>query len=171
MEGHEPLEARISADQTLERGRELLNRAEGLGMLSPGTMRMLDRVYETQPQVQARVERGRCLSSYLDPSHFKVYYYPGVRIHQVVTVPNETFKPDVVLYMVGINNLTKLLHNPRRLSLHYENRELLLSSIMDPIIDSGLFLHTCFPGVKVIFGGVIGADISYNNLGNQQPNP
>lgn len=93
-------------------------------------------------------------------------FYPGAGIQRVVSTSIsliEKYKPDRVLYMAGINNLTELKHNPRRICLCYENHETLVALVMDRLRDSRALLQARFPNLLITFGGIIGADIAVFN--------
>lgn len=105
--------------------------------------------------------------------NIRVYSYPGAKLTEVVLRSMSHIygcKPSLIIYMAGINDLTVLNPITRKVSLRFRHLEEFVEHLSSIIRSTRDLLANEFPQTKVLFGGIIGMDLSrYNHTLNRSP--
>lgn len=118
--------------------------------------------------------RGRALDSFLDHDNILVSTQSGAKLHQLADRACNIIyrhRPDVVLLMGGINNLTILNRHTRRVSLISTSRGVMINYLIQQINEAKALILGAYPDTKLIIGGIAGMCINtYNRLPGVAPN-
>lgn len=117
--------------------------------------------------------RGRALDSFLDNEDILVSAHSGATLFQLasraVDIINK-HQPDIILLMGGINNLTILNRQTRRVSLISTSRGTLISHLIQKINEAKAVILGAHPNIKLIVGGIAGLSLNtYNRIPGESP--
>lgn len=110
--------------------------------------------------------RGRHLDMYLDHDDIKVSFQSGATIIDVARKALDIIdlhRPDVVLLMAGINDLTFRNRFTRRVRLISTSSASLSNHLIEQINHAKSLILSSFPHIKIAIGGIIGMEISTYN--------
>lgn len=112
--------------------------------------------------------RGRYLDTWVDNEEILISFHSGAKLMNVAyealkIIPR--FKPEIILLMAGVNDLTTLNGRTRRVSLISTSRSYLIHHLITEINRAKSTILAAFPTVKVVIGGILGFDMNtYNRL-------
>lgn len=103
----------------------------------------------------------------------RVLFYPGAKLTEVVLRSMSSIyavKPNQIIYLAGINDLTVLNQITRKVSLRFRHLDEFLEHLMAIFKSTRDLLANEFPQMKVIFGGIIGTDMAkFNHTSYRSP--
>lgn len=112
--------------------------------------------------------RGRNLDVWIENEEILVSFKPGAKLMDVALSALEIIpihKPDVILLMAGINDLTILNKYTRKVRLISNSSSSMVSFMIEQINRVKSIILGSFPDVKVAVGGIIGISLNaYNRL-------
>lgn len=97
---------------------------------------------------------------------YHVASFPGATLSRLVCkAPDLIYrlKPNTVIFLGGINDLTMLDRSTKTVTLRFSTPEIYIKHISDTILAAGILFYREFPDINFVFGGLIGIDISTYN--------
>lgn len=113
--------------------------------------------------------RGTRLGPHVGRLHeedIMVYSYPGAMLTEVIfrsVAVLYQYRPQQVVYLAGINDLTTMNPYTRKISLRFRIQEEFLDHLTGILRSARELLGNEFPDMRVLFGGIIGTDIGRYN--------
>lgn len=117
--------------------------------------------------------RGRNLDTWVDNEEVLISFHSGARLldvaHQALNIISR-FRPDVILLMAGVNDMTYIDRISRKVKLVTTSRGLMIQHLINQINQAKSLITTSFPKVKVAIGGIIGIELNmYNRVQGISP--
>lgn len=120
--------------------------------------------------------RGAYLRNYLDEiplDNAGVFSYHGARLMDIVLRGMEHLyrhHPKLVIILGGVNDTTCMNPITRKIQPRFRSNSELCEHFAEIVRATRLLLSNAFPNMVVVFGGVIGADLSrYNHVAGVDP--
>lgn len=110
--------------------------------------------------------RGRHLDMYVDHDDIKVSFQSGARLVNLAWKAVEIIdahKPDIILLMGGINDVTIRNKYTGRVRLISTSATIIVSHLMQQINQAKSIILASHPEVRVVIGGIMGIHISTYN--------
>lgn len=110
--------------------------------------------------------RGRYLDTMVDDENILISFHSGARLTDVATHAINIigrFRPDLILLLAGINDITVLNRITRRVSLISNSRRSLINHLIYQINLAKSMIFSAFPDIKIAVGGIIGIDLNTYN--------
>lgn len=112
--------------------------------------------------------RGKNLDAYVDHRDILVKAYKGATLVQIISNAEHVIyrlHPSCVLIIGGTRDLTVLDSSTRRIALHYDTFDELLTHMLEVFCVAREETNLKFPLIKIAFGGLCGVDLNcYNGL-------
>lgn len=110
--------------------------------------------------------RGRYLDTLIDDEQILVSIHSGAKLRHIATqavsiIPR--FRPDVILLMAGINDITSLNRRTRQVHLISTSPTDLINHLMFELNRAKSYILSFFPNVRVVLGGIIGINLNAYN--------
>lgn len=113
------------------------------------------------------------MDMYLDHDDIKVSFHSGAGLIGVARKAMEIIemhRPDTLLIMAGINDITVRNRYTGRVRLISTSANVIVSHMIQLINQAKSMILNTYPDIKVIFGGILGIDIgTYNRRHNISP--
>lgn len=110
--------------------------------------------------------RGRYLDTLLDDENILVSFYSGATLAFIAEQALEVIsrhRPDMIIIMAGINDLTILNRTTRRVRLISNNSRAMIDQLIESINLAKSRIISVFPEVHVAIGGIIGLELNKYN--------
>lgn len=110
--------------------------------------------------------RGRNLDTFIDDENILVAFYSGATLSIIADRALEVIqrhRPDLIVIMAGINDLTCLNRHTRRVSLVFNDTRALSNLLITNINHAKSRIVSAYPDVKVAIGGIIGIELNRYN--------
>lgn len=110
--------------------------------------------------------RGRHLDTVLDHEDILVSSHSGATLYTVTMRAIEIihrYRPDVILIMAGINDITILNRHTRRVRLISTSTSVIISHLISEINRAKSLIAATSPSTKIVIGGIAGFDINVYN--------
>lgn len=112
--------------------------------------------------------RGRYLDTWVDNENILVSFHSGAKLNDVAheapkIIPR--FKPDIIVLMAGVNDLTVLDRRTRQVRLISTSRSVMIHHLITQINWAKASILALYPNIKVAIGGILGIEINtYNRM-------
>lgn len=110
--------------------------------------------------------RGRYLDTMIDREDILVSYHSGATLHKVALEAINImtrFKPDTLLIMAGINDMTIMDRVTRKVRPVSLSVEVLVNHVTTRINQAKSMILSSNPNVNIVVGGIIGIDLNCYN--------
>lgn len=110
--------------------------------------------------------RGRNLDAWIENEQILVSFKPGAKLFDVALSALEIiprFKPDMILLMAGINDITIMNKHTRRVRLISNSSSAIISHVTYEINKAKSLILNSYPDVKIAVGGIIGICLNVYN--------
>lgn len=110
--------------------------------------------------------RGRNLDAWIENEQILVSFKSGAKLFDVALAALDIIprhKPDMVLLMAGINDITIMNRHTRRVSLISNFSSTIINHVVGEINRAKSLIINNFPDVKVAVGGIIGICLNVYN--------
>lgn len=110
--------------------------------------------------------RGRHLDMMLDDEDILVSFHSGATLHYLAMRAIDIIakhRPDVILIMGGINDITVLNRFTRRVSLISTTTAVIIDHLITRINQAKSLIFAASPSTKIVIGGIIGINLNMYN--------
>lgn len=110
--------------------------------------------------------RGRSLDTVMENENILVSAHSGANLLRLAHIAIQIisrYSPDVILIMGGINNITRLNRQTRRVSLISNSRASLINHLISKLNEAKSVILSSHPSMKIAFGGIIGINLNAYN--------
>lgn len=110
--------------------------------------------------------RGRHLDMMLDHDEILVSFHSGANLHFIAQRAIDIigrYRPDVILILAGINDITILNRITRRVSLISTSTGVIIDHLITRINQAKSMISAVSPTTKVVIGGILGINLNVYN--------
>lgn len=116
---------------------------------------------------------GRYLDTLIDDENILVSFHSGANLLQIANKAIDIisrFRPQTVVLMAGINDITVLSQRTRKVSLISNSCALIINHLIGKINQAKYRIHMSHPDTDIVFGGIMGIDVNkYNRIRGTSP--
>lgn len=109
----------------------------------------------------------------IDDENILVSFHSGATLQRVAAKACDIiarFRPQTIVLMAGINDITVRNRRTRKVSLISNSRAVIISYLIRKINQAKYYIRARNPDTNVVIGGIIGLDINaYNHVPGTSP--